>query len=170
MFRLSKMADYGILLLVHVARAEPGRRHTAPELAAAAHLPLPTVSKVVKALVRAGLLCSWRGTQGGCGLSRPAEAISMVDVIAALEGPVALTACAAHAGGRCELTQTCVTRGSWQRLNAVVLGALGEVTLAEMARGFGLPQRRPSRRVASPAASRQTTVHSSAQSDTRSSR
>lgn len=132
MLRLSKMADYGILLLVRVAACESGRVHTARDLAAYSRLPLTTVSKVVKALVRRGLLVSRRGMHGGYALARAADAISVVDVIAAMEGPVALTACASHAGRGCELVDTCPTRAPWHRLNAIVVGTLASVSLADM--------------------------------------
>lgn len=134
MLRLSKMADYGILLLVRVAACEAGRVHTARDLAAYSRLPLTTVSKVVKSLVRQGLLVSRRGMHGGYALARDARAISVVDVIAAMEGPVALTACASHAGRGCGLVGTCPTRAPWHRLNAIVVGALADVSLADMHR------------------------------------
>ena len=132
MLRLSKMADYGILLLVRVAACEAGRVHTARDLAAYSRLPMTTVSKVVKSLARQGLLVSRRGMHGGYALARAAEAISVVDVIAAMEGPVALTACASHAGRGCELVSTCPTRAPWHRLNAIVVSTLAGVSLADM--------------------------------------
>jgi len=134
MLRLSKMADYGILVLVHVAGSEPGSLHTARDLALDSKLPVTTVSKVVKKLVREGLLVSRRGIRGGYALARPAQDIGMVDVIAALEGPVALTACAAHHSrqGMCDIERTCPARQPWQRLNALLVGALSHVTLADM--------------------------------------
>jgi FeS assembly SUF system regulator len=134
MLRLSKMTDYGIVLLAHVASCPTRPWHTARDLSAFSHLPLPTVSKVVKTLVRAGLLESRRGAKGGYTLARPAESLPMVEVITALEGPVALTACAAHpgTGRRCDIQNTCPTRAPWHRLNALVIGALANVTLADM--------------------------------------
>ena len=134
MFRLSKMADYGILMLVYVAGSEAGSLHTARDLAAHSKLPVTTVSKVVKKLVREGFLMSKRGMRGGYTLARPATAIGMVEVITALEGPVALTACAAHQSreATCDIERTCPARQPWQRLNALLVGALANITLADM--------------------------------------
>jgi FeS assembly SUF system regulator len=141
MLRLSKMADYGILMLVQVAGSEVGGLHTTRDLATGSKLPVTTVSKVVKKLVREGFLVSRRGIRGGYTLARPAQDIGMVDVIAALEGPVALTACAAHHSrvGSCDIERTCPARQPWQRLNALLVGALAHVTLADMI-GQALPQ------------------------------
>ena len=132
MIRLSKVADYGIVLMTHLAR-HPDRQHAAPEIAAQSHLPLPMASKILKGLVRAGLLVSHRGAKGGYGLARPAQAISVADVIVALEGPIALTACIEHAPGECDIEALCPARANWQRINAAIRHALEGITMAEMA-------------------------------------
>ena len=106
MIRLSRLADYGIVVMTHMAR-HPDRQHAAPEIAAQTQLPLPTASKILKGLVRAGLLISHRGVKGGYGLARSATAISVADVIVALEGPIALTACVEHGPGDCDIEALC---------------------------------------------------------------
>ena len=98
MIRITKQTDYGIVLLTHLA-AHPDRHFNAPELAAEARLPLPMVSKILKLLAREGLLASHRGVKGGYSLARPAEEISMAEIIAALEGPIAITECVSVEGG-----------------------------------------------------------------------
>jgi FeS assembly SUF system regulator len=130
--RLSKLADYGIVMMTHMAQ-HPDRQHAAPEIAAQSHLPLPTASKILKALVRAGLLVSHRGVKGGYGLARPASAITVADVIVALEGPIALTACIEHGPGECEIEALCPARANWQRINDAIRHALEGITMAEMA-------------------------------------
>jgi FeS assembly SUF system regulator len=130
--RLSRLADYGIVMMTHMAR-HPDRQHTAPEIAAQSHVPVPTASKVLKGLVRAGLLVSHRGVKGGYGLARSAAAISVADVIVALEGPIALTACIEHGPGECEIEAMCPARGNWQRINDAIRHALEGVSLQEMA-------------------------------------
>jgi FeS assembly SUF system regulator len=130
--RLSKLADYGIVMMTHMAH-RPERQHTAPEIAAQSHLPLPTASKILKGLVRASLLVSHRGVKGGYGLARPASAISVADVIVALEGPIALTACIEHGPGECDIEALCPARANWQRINAAIRHALEGITMAEMA-------------------------------------
>ncbi|HEV8629360.1 MAG TPA: Rrf2 family transcriptional regulator, partial [Thermoanaerobaculia bacterium] len=90
MLRITKQTDYGIVLLSLMA-TEPERQFNAPELAAEAQLPLPTVSKILKLLARDGLLVSHRGVKGGYGLSRPPGAITVAAIIGSLEGPIAIT-------------------------------------------------------------------------------
>jgi FeS assembly SUF system regulator len=130
--RLSKLADYGIVMMTHMAR-DAGRQQTAPEIAARSHLPLPMASKILKALAHAGLLVSHRGVKGGYGLGRPAHAISVADIIVALEGPIALTACIEHGPGECEIEALCPARANWQRINRAIREALEGITLMEMA-------------------------------------
>ncbi len=133
MLRMTRLTDYGVVLLSHIAR-EPGRlTRNAPELAAAAHLPLPTVSKILKILAREGLLVPHRGAKGGFSLARAATEITVAEIIAALEGPIALTECSGHAGERCEIEPSCPVSAPWRRINRAVFEALRGITLAEMA-------------------------------------
>lgn len=132
MIRLSKLADYGIVMMTNLVR-HADRQHTAPEIAAQSHLPLPMASKILKALARGGVLVSHRGAKGGYGLARPAAAISVADVIVALDGPIALTACIEHAPGDCDIEALCPARANWQRINAAIRDALEGITMAEMA-------------------------------------
>ena len=132
MIRLSKMADYGIVLLTYVAQLRPGALATARDLAERSGLPMPTVSKVVKTLARGGLLHSHRGVHGGYSLARAASAISVVDVIDAMEGPVAMTACTRTARLRYSLLSTCPTRSAWATVNRRVEEALASMTLDDM--------------------------------------
>jgi len=131
MIKLSRLSDYGIVLMTQLA-ARPGVLTRAPDLALTSNLPVPTVSKVLKALAQDGLLESQRGTKGGYALVRPAEEISVAEIIRALEGPIALTECAVDAGGSCEIEPSCPTRTNWVRINHAVIGALEGITLSEM--------------------------------------
>jgi FeS assembly SUF system regulator len=133
--RLSKLADYGIVIMTSLAR-QPGGHHNAPEVAAQSHIPQPMASKILKALARAGLLTSHRGAKGGYGLARPAEAISVAEVIAALDGPIALTACIEDGPGGCEIEALCPARANWQRINDAIRQALDDITMAEMAQAL----------------------------------
>jgi len=146
--RLSKLADYGIVIMTTMAR-HPEHCHNAPEIAARSHIPLPMASKILKALARAGLLASHRGAKGGYGLARPAERISVAEIIAALDGPIALTACIEDGPGECEIEALCPARANWQRINDAIRHALQSITLAEMAqalpRAFGVPAVAPER-------------------------
>ena len=129
MLRMTRKADYGIMLLTHVAASPPGSVHAASDLARETHLPLPMVSKVLKALVRGGILASQRGAKGGYQLARPASDTSLADVIAALDGPIAMTDCI---DGTCQQARWCPVERNWQKINRVVTKALRGITLADM--------------------------------------
>jgi FeS assembly SUF system regulator len=131
MLRLSKLTDYGTVVLACMAR-QPDRLFAATELAAASGLSAATASKVLKLLLRGQVLQSVRGAKGGYLLARPAGEISLAQVIDALEGPLGLTECAAGTG-RCAQEGSCDVRRNWQRINSVVVGALGQMTLADIA-------------------------------------
>ena len=133
MIKLSRMADYGVVLMVQLARA-PGLVTTAAELTEATALPGPTVSKLLKQLSRAGLLDSQRGTNGGYTLSLPTAEISVADIVSALDGPIALTECMTADGLVCEIEALCPTRTNWRQINDALVDALDRVSLAEMAR------------------------------------
>lgn len=133
MIKLSRMADYGVILMVQLARAGT-KRTTAAELADSTALPLPTVSKLLKQLAAAHLLVSHRGAMGGYGLAREAEDIPVSDVIAALDGPIALTECITADGISCEMEALCPTRTNWRQINNALVEALEKVSIAEMAR------------------------------------
>ena len=133
MIKLSRMADYGVVLMVQLARAG-ARRTTASELARTAVLPAPTVSKLLKQLAAAKLLASHRGADGGYRLARDSADISVAEIVAALDGPIALTECMTTDGMICEIEALCPTRTNWRRINDALVEALEGVSLAEMAR------------------------------------
>ncbi len=131
MLRLSKMADYGTVVLSGMAH-EPARSKSATELAAAIHVPAPTVSKILKMLARAGLVSSVRGARGGYLLARAPQAISLVDIIDAMDGPIGMTECSITPG-LCAQEHGCAVRANWQHVNRIVIDALRQITLAQMA-------------------------------------
>ena len=134
MIRLSRLADYGIVIVTTMAR-QPARQHTAAEISSGSAVPSPMTSKILKALVRARLVDSARGVRGGYLLARAPERISVADVISALDGPIALTACVDDGRGDCSIEQLCPARLNWQRINDAVRGALAGISVADMARG-----------------------------------
>lgn len=132
MLRISKITDYGTLVMTRIA-TQPERRFSAAELSESLGLGLPTVSKVLKALARHGLVDSLRGAHGGYNLARPAQAITVAEIIDALEEqPFGLTECSASAGV-CERETDCRIRVNWLHINTVVRRALEDVSLADMA-------------------------------------
>lgn len=133
MIRMTRLTDYGIVLLTQMANNVEAV-HNARDLAAHARLPLPTVNKVLKMLTRKGLLISQRGAKGGYTLARRPDLISIAEVIDATEGPVALTDCTASLPGSCAHEGACPVQGNWQRINRAIHDALQRITLLEMAR------------------------------------
>ena len=134
MIRITKLTDYGILVLTHLVGES---LVNARELAAVTSLPLPTVGKILRILARAGLVKSHRGAHGGYELAQNPDEISVADVITAFEGPIALTECLSHETPGCEVEAICPTRSNWDRINHAIKTALEEIPLSEMAR----PQR-----------------------------
>lgn len=130
MLRLSKMADYGTVVLTAMIR-EPERSRSASEIASLIKVPAPTVSKILKILARGGLVVSTRGAQGGYTLSRPSGQISLVDIIQAMDGPIGMTECSVTPG-LCTQEAGCVVRANWQRINHAVLDVLRDITLDQM--------------------------------------
>src|SRR5688572_26922083 len=128
MLRISRLTDYATVLLAALAEA-PGRVQTAGCLAEQTKLALPTVSKLLKQLQRAGLVTSTRGLRGGYQLARPATEISAAAILDALEGPFAITDCAGG-HGRCGIERTCRVGHAWQHLNLAIRRALNDVSLA----------------------------------------
>jgi len=138
---LSKLADYGVIVASHMA-ADPDRRMTAAVLAKETQLPRATVAKVLKTLAHAGIVAGARGAAGGYRLARPVDAISVAEVVAAIDGAIGVTQCTVH-GPSCARTHFCPTRPHWHRVNDVVGTALGAVSLADMVPPFGRFAARP---------------------------
>lgn len=142
--RLSSLADYAVVMMGAAARhcgqaglgtASSQRlvRTSATELSAETGIPLPTTQKLVSALTRAGLLKSVRGAGGGIKLARPSAAITLADIIEAVEGPIAMTACVEAGKHDCALEGSCQVQPHWGAVNDAVRGALLKVTLASLA-------------------------------------
>ena len=132
MIRLSRMTDYGVVVMSQLGQDLSAVR-TAPELALATGVPAPTVAKLLKLLARGGLVESRRGVNGGYSLAREMDEITAADIIEALEGPVALTACVDGSDADCGVEALCPMRGGWEKINRAIRTALEEVTLAELA-------------------------------------
>ncbi len=130
--RISRLTDYGTVVLAHLAHDDAGPV-SAAGLATATGIALPTVSKLLKALAKAEIVTSTRGSHGGYELARDARAISASDVIDALDGPVSITECSAS-DSHCDLESVCNVGGAWQRINVAIRRALDEISLADLLR------------------------------------
>ena len=136
MIRLTRLADYAVLLMTHMAHEwhkDSARVMNAADLARETHIPGPTVSKILGAMSRGGLLTSHRGHAGGYALSRAPEDISAADIISVIEGPIALTECLDDDTDDCEIESLCGVRSSWNRINGAITTALEGISLAQMA-------------------------------------
>jgi FeS assembly SUF system regulator len=130
--RISKLTDYGTVVLAHLAR-EPEAVLSSADVAAATGIALPTVSKLLKSLARADLVSSKRGASGGYQLSRDAHEISAADIIDALEGPVSITECSGT-DSHCDFETNCSVGSSWRRINIAIRRALEDVSLLDLLR------------------------------------
>ena len=131
MIRLNKMTDYAVVMLSHLA-VDVDRVVTATELARGSVLPLPSVSKLMKQLSRAGILTSQRGASGGYRLGRAPKDIAIADIVTILEGPIALTACIEGADTSCDAIPQCSLSGHWNQVNHAIQVALDSVSLADL--------------------------------------
>jgi FeS assembly SUF system regulator len=131
--RLSSLADYAVLMMRTAATHCGGARANAASLAQEAGIPVPTAQKLASLLGRAGLIKATRGSGGGIKLARPAAAITLADIIEAVDGPIALTGCLDTDGTDCcALERPCAIRPHWVGVNRLVRDALARVTLAHL--------------------------------------
>src|SRR6266576_4232609 len=132
MLRLSKKVDYALMAMKHLAVRGDRGSSSAREIAEQYDIPLELMAKVLQRLVRRGLLVSHQGTHGGYQLARGPAAITVADVIQAIEGPVTVTACSTDEG-QCEQFSKCNVRDPLYRVRERILAALDECTIAELA-------------------------------------
>lgn len=133
MLRLTNLADYAVVVMATAAR-HPGAKLSAATVAAASGIPAPTVAKLMGTLARAGLLVSHRGVAGGFGLSRAPEAISVADIVEAVDGPIAITQCCSEGRADCGIEGSCGVRVHWTPINRAVREALAAVPLSALVR------------------------------------
>jgi FeS assembly SUF system regulator len=132
MLRMSKLADYGTVVMAAMAR-DPGAVHSAAGLAAKLQIGPPTVSKILKILARDGLVVPLRGAHGGYRLPGAPSEISVARIIRAMDGPIGMTECSTTAG-LCAQERGCTIRANWMRVNEIVLGVLQGITLEQLNR------------------------------------
>ena len=138
MIRLGKLTDYGLVLMTHMAQNSDRSLHTARALAVESRLPLPTVSRLLKELLQSGLLVSYRGIKGGYSLARKPREISVAEVIAALEGAIALTECSTDISGLCDLEPCCPIKNNQRIISQAVRGALENLMLSDLSQPLQL--------------------------------
>ncbi|MDX8394420.1 MAG: SUF system Fe-S cluster assembly regulator [Mariprofundales bacterium] len=142
MIKLTRLSDYGIVLLSYMAK-KPDKCHTAADLAMAANIPHPTVSKVLQLLLRQGLLQSTRGANGGYSLNCAPNSVSLHAIITALEGPVALTDCSrsqSNNSSGCEQNTCCDLYRGWREVNNLLANTLDSIYLSDLLDPASMPR------------------------------
>ena len=137
MLKIGKLTDYATVILSYMAK-DAEHMHAAQEISDTTGITLPTVSKILKLMLRAKVLTSIRGAKGGYLLARAPERITVAAIIQAMEGPIALTQCSAS-HKNCEQATGCEIQGNWGLINQKISNALESVTLADMV----LPAKQP---------------------------
>ncbi len=145
MVRLGKLTDYGLVLMTIFARGDGLPLRTARDLAVESRLPLSTVSKLLKQLLQSGLLTSHRGIKGGYILAKEPREISVIEIISAIEGPMALTECSTDVTGLCNLESYCPIKTNQQIINQAVRGVLDKITLSDLVQPMQLTSIRDTR-------------------------
>jgi Rrf2 family protein len=131
MLRLSKKADYALMAMKHLALQADRGSASAREIAHHYEIPVELLAKVLQRLVRRGLLASHQGTRGGYQLARAAAAISIADVIQAIDGPLTMTACSTE-DHRCDQYSSCSVRDPLWRIKDRIVTALATCTVADL--------------------------------------
>jgi Rrf2 family protein len=137
MLKISRLTDYGLLAAVYLSRRR-GAVVSAREIAEFYHLPVPMITKVLKTLQQGGLVQSHRGVGGGYSFDGDAEAVTLGQLIAVLEGPWDLVECettddSGHA--LCSIRVACPSRRFMFGINRAIKGAFEQVSLGDLARG-----------------------------------
>ena len=131
MLKLNRLTDYAVVVLSRLSK-QVGIVQTANEISDGTGLPMPTVSKILKLMAGSSLIESHRGVNGGYSLSRGADSVRVSEIIEALEGPIALTACVDGTTDQCTIEGSCPMRGNWNTVNDAIRTALSGVTLADL--------------------------------------
>lgn len=133
MLRISKIADYGTKIMLAMAESPHYRLCAATELAESTHISLPTVSKILKLLLKGDLLISQRGSQGGYQLARTPEEITLAQIVSVLDGEIAMTECEQQMGC-CQIEDNCNVKGNWAIISNIIVDVLRNISLAQMSK------------------------------------
>lgn len=131
MLKLTKKADYGLIAVRHLAETGGNLAHSAKEIAELYGMPAPALAKILQKLVKARVLQSQHGTNGGYALARPADAITAFEVIRAIDGPLFITSCTSSRGD-CEQVAKCSVREPLRKVNESIELVLSNITIADM--------------------------------------
>jgi len=130
MIRISRLSDYGVVIAGWLAGQDEVR--TLDEISAATHIPLATVRKVTRLLTLRGLCSARKGAHGGYRLAYPGEQITLLAVLEAIDGELAMTQCTKSSGCECSLMGNCAVEGGWRIINRVIRETLSRLTIADI--------------------------------------
>lgn len=134
MFKINRITDYAVVILNTMCHKDVGTLFSAADLAERTAIPLPTVSKTLKLLAKGGILKSHRGVSGGYAITRPPREITIAQILQAIEGPLALTACVEESEDDCDAKNYCPLSGQWETMNQGIADVLNSVTMEDMAK------------------------------------
>jgi len=131
LMQIPRRVDYGLRAVIYLSNRDPEKCCPIAEIAMQQRVPRKFLEKIVQDLIRSGLIKSKRGSSGGYTLARPAEAISLFDVIQAIEGPLAVNACLdVHLG--CDQSPRCTMQGVWSDVQRKITEMLTQTTIADL--------------------------------------
>jgi Rrf2 family protein len=140
--QLTRAADYGVRVMIHLATLPGHQRARLPDLARATSAPESFLSKVLQALCRAGFIVSQRGQTGGFEILHAGRAASISAVIEAVDGPICLNLCV-NQDANCKRKSYCPAHPVWSRAQEAVMAVLNEATIEELALGAASPTPAP---------------------------
>ena len=141
MIRLSKSADYGLMAMRHLALMPKGCCCSARELARGHRIPPALMAKLMQRLARSGLVAATHGIKGGYRIARPAQSISLREVIEAIEGPLAMTECHDASSDGCPQDDTCTVKRPLLEIQARIAEVLGQTSVGDLGGAPGRPMR-----------------------------
>jgi FeS assembly SUF system regulator len=130
MIRISRLADYGVVLMCEISSSQ-GRAHSANSLSKKTNMSESAIMKILKLLVKSGLLNSVRGPKGGYFATKDPKDINVLDVVSAIDGPVAVTICSNDSHDACEFKAACVAKRGWGVVNNALQTTLAGFTIAD---------------------------------------
>jgi Rrf2 family protein len=131
LLKLTKKADYALMAMKHLAERSSQGSLSAKDVADAYGIPPEALAKILQKLVKAGLLHSQHGTNGGYMLARPAHTISAFEVIQAIDGPLFITSCIT-VRGECDQSDRCNIREPLRKVNDSIEAVLKRIKISQM--------------------------------------
>jgi Rrf2 family protein len=128
--QITRQADYAVRAMVYLAQLGPEQRASTSHIAQEKQIPPSFLAKIVSQLSVAGLLQTSRGARGGVSLARPAEDISLLDVVEAIDGPILLNDCVAG-NGSCTFGDSCPMKPVWCEAQKELVGRLDNTNFAQ---------------------------------------